>query len=55
MLGHGTGPRNVKENKMNSKMKDTPHRSGQEDSKYKKEKSFITFETTEILTMTGYI
>lgn len=45
MLGHGTGPRNVKENKMNSKMKDIPHRSGQEDSKYKKDSTVGEFSS----------
>ena len=45
MLGHGTGPRNVKENNINSKMRDIPHRSGQEDSKYKKDSTVGEFSS----------
>ena len=45
MLGHGTGPKNVKENKMNSKMKGIPQRSRQEDCEYKKDSTVGEFSS----------
>ena len=45
MPGHGTGPRNVRENKMNSEMEDTPQRSGREDCKHKKDCTAAKFSS----------